>query len=66
MEWFDCKYSLPAVGLDVLIVEQYRDIKTIKVGHRSSYDDDDWIDDHCYPIDKATYWMLLPEFPKDE
>lgn len=68
MNWIKITDSIPKLGLEVLILEKYRDIKTIKIGHRCDIDpysreEDIWVDDHNFPIDKATYWMPLPELP---
>ena len=51
MNWISVKERLPEIDLDVLVFEEYRDIKTIKIGHMTNIEEFLWISDNYIPID---------------
>lgn len=56
---------MPEPHIDIIVFEKYRSIETVKIGHRLGCEEYDWIDDHCYPLDKVTHWMPLPQTPRE-
>lgn len=60
MKWICIQERIPAEREEVLVIEKYLDIVTIKIGHYLGQEDPYWVDDHAYPLDKVTHWMKLP------